>query len=784
MKKYLLPFILILLLAVVISGFSADLYGTYDQRIKLTTDNIKIDSELTWFPVMARFGQLQVPFHKELSSRRPGQHAIYDSTADKTFIAFTGENTHPYVTYYDHTTGLYGDIIRVGTSPDEDHHHYPMLLIDSSGYLWVFYGAHNLESLRYAKSDNVRDISAWTDTTLSNAAAAWGPFPVQAANNDIYIFYRKYSIDTHRPLYYVKTDDDGDTWSAATAAIENTDAGEEDMEEVYLGKIAYEAAHDAIPEKLHMIWTMAGGSIHNEFHEDIHYAYFKFSDDHFYAADDTDLGVAIDDSELEANTKVVDTGAADDKDTPYINFVDFKPDGIPIIVYGNDVAGGWYYNEYDSGWGTPVKLTDYTDYACKDMIYEDSTIKALIRYSGIVSEYTSTDGSNFDSVALFDGSDLNSVQSEYVINPTSLIRIISGDYLASYTHDSPMLLYPGHNIQIFDELTADVDFNKAAFTSNDGETQLYGDCAFFDSKLKMAIYHYSKTGWEISSSAGTESYFYYDGNASNNTDYISMSGGTAAQSVYDGDTKGVWNMQDDTTSTILDSTSNNNDGTKKGANDPIEVFGKLGKAQDFDGINAYIEIADSASLDFAAGFTLEVIAKPDSTDAKLRMLNRYDATSTDGYYLGQSNTDSGYWRISVYVATASAGVNSDSAPSGAFQHIVGTRDADGLLKIYIDGVVQAASDTLGGAIDSNGKLYLGSNFLGSNNFFAGIENVVRISATNRSAAWTKATYNSLWDTLLTYGSEEEAPVGWAHKWNTKTISKWNAKEIMKWNELE
>lgn len=767
MKKILLPLILILLLTFTLTGFAADLFSTYDQRIKLTTDNTKIDSELTWFPVMARFGQLQVPSLCEKASRRPGMHAIYDSTADKTFIVFLGADTHPYITYYDHTTGLYGDIIRVGTSPDEDHHHYPMLLIDSSGYLWVFYGAHNLEPLRYAKSDNVRDISAWTDGELTNAAAAAYPFPVEDDGGDIYVFYRKHDTATHKPLYFVKTADGGSNWSAATVCIENTD--DDDLEEVYLGKIAHESAHDAIPDRVHMIWTMAGGSVHDEFHEDIHYAYFKFSDDHFYAADDTDLGAVINDAELEANTKVVDTGAADDKDTPYINFVAYKANGNPMIVYGNDVAGGWYYNEYDSGWGTPVKLTNYTDYAIKDMIYEDSTIKALIRFNDIVSEYTSTNGVDFSNIALFDGSDMNSVQSEYVINPTSLIRIINIDYLAGYTNDSPILLYPGHNIQIFDELTADADFNEAAFTSSDEETQLYGDCAFFDSKLKMAIYHYSKTGWTLSSSAGTDSYFYYDGDASNNTTYISMSGGTAAQSVYDGDTKGAWNMQDDTTSTILDSTSNNNDGTKKGANEPIEVFGRVGKAQDFDGINDYITAEDSASLDFAAGFTLEVIAKPDSTDVSLRMLNRYDATSTDGYYLGQFDADSGYWRMSVYVATASAGVNSDSAPSGAFQHIVGVRDADGLLKIYIDGAVQAASNTLGGAIDSNGKLYLGSNYQGTHNFFAGIENVVRVSATARSAAWTKATYNSLFDSLLTYGSEELAGI----IWNGIRIQKWN-----------
>ena len=42
--------------------------------------------------------------------------------------------------------------------------------------------------------------------------------------------------------------------------------------------------------------------------------------------------------------------------------------------------------------------------------------------------------------------------------------------------------------------------------------------------------------------------------------------------------------------------------------------------------------------------------------------------------------------------------------------------------------------------------------------FDGIIDEVRISSIGRSAAWLKATYNSLWDTLLTYGAEETGGV--------------------------
>jgi len=67
----------------------------------------------------------------------------------------------------------------------------------------------------------------------------------------------------------------------------------------------------------------------------------------------------------------------------------------------------------------------------------------------------------------------------------------------------------------------------------------------------------------------------------------------------------VQHMNDATTSTILDSTVNSNDGTKKAANEPIETTGKIGNAQDFDGTDDSIEIANEANFDMTDYITIE-----------------------------------------------------------------------------------------------------------------------------------------------------------------------------------
>ena len=62
-------------------------------------------------------------------------------------------------------------------------------------------------------------------------------------------------------------------------------------------------------------------------------------------------------------------------------------------------------------------------------------------------------------------------------------------------------------------------------------------------------------------------------------------------------------MNDATTSTIRDSASHHNDGTKKGANEPNQVAGKIGNAQNFDGSNDHIEIATSTDFDVTGSNT-------------------------------------------------------------------------------------------------------------------------------------------------------------------------------------
>ena len=71
---------------------------------------------------------------------------------------------------------------------------------------------------------------------------------------------------------------------------------------------------------------------------------------------------------------------------------------------------------------------------------------------------------------------------------------------------------------------------------------------------------------------------------------------------------------------------------------------------------------------------------------------------------------------------------------------------------YVDGSLDVERADSSTTTNTTYELNIGHH--NKTNFIEGLIDEIRISSTNRSAAWIAATYDSLWDTLLTYGAEE------------------------------
>ena len=341
--------------------------------------------------------------------------------------------------------------------------------------------------------------------------------------------------------------------------------------------------------------------------------------------------------------------------------------------------------------------------------------------------------------------------------------------------------------EVFAEFDADADFDKVAFTTSDGSTQVYADCELFDDSESKAIYHIAKTGVAISNTGTTDFYMYYDNDASSNSTYIGASGGTAAQSVWDGNFKAVYHMADGaSTSAIYDSTSNNNDGTKKDANEPIEAAGKVGQGQDSDGTNDYITIPDLGEI---ADFTVEMLLNADTLPGD----DTWDGvTGNQGWAAKNMHiaiTPANWSGVdnSFRVATNKTAIESTTAMPTSTWHLWAVKYDQTTTEefyLYKDGVVEDATTANGANQNIDFNNWRIANIYDATRLFDGKTDEFRLSNSVRSAAWLKATYNSLWDTLLTYGAEETGATFPLTKWNGVVITKWNNIAITKWNTIE
>jgi len=240
---------------------------------------------------------------------------------------------------------------------------------------------------------------------------------------------------------------------------------------------------------------------------------------------------------------------------------------------------------------------------------------------------------------------------------------------------------------------------------------------------------------------------------------------------------------------IIDSTSNANHGTKKGVDEPVEASGKVGQAQDFDGSDDYVDIT---SADFAfkdEDVTMEVITQiTDNTDVYRSLLGIGDADGEPRLWLFKHRSGAVDGKITFQSYDAPTAIVASSILTGAELPLE--------TAIYLAGVIDISEETIdlfynGTSQDPQAITAFDLSDAGTDVGVLGIFHnkssyphnnwidEVRVSNTARSAAWLKATYNSLFDTLLTYGDEETEPTGIT--WNGVTITKWNGITITKIN---
>jgi len=224
--------------------------------------------------------------------------------------------------------------------------------------------------------------------------------------------------------------------------------------------------------------------------------------------------------------------------------------------------------------------------------------------------------------------------------------------------------------------------------------------------------------------------------------------------VWDSNYKMVQHLKDDTTSTTKDSTSNNNHGTKKAVNEPIETDGQIAKAQSFDGSNDYINCGNNANLNITDAITLEAWVKPASYVNWGGIIVKGNWAQPSPYSSYALDTKSGdYFKMGLAWGTET--VVSKQHSTNVWYHVAGTWNGI-KAKIYVNGVKEGEADKTGSLQVTTGILAIGVDHPGGVEYFNGLIDEARISNIARSPEWIATEYANQNDpaSFYTIGQEE------------------------------
>jgi hypothetical protein len=162
-----------------------------------------------------------------------------------------------------------------------------------------------------------------------------------------------------------------------------------------------------------------------------------------------------------------------------------------------------------------------------------------------------------------------------------------------------------------------------------------------------------------------------------------------------------------------DVSGNGNQGAISG---PTWTTGKYGSALRFNGTNALVTIADSASLDVTNKFTIEAWVNPSASSA-WRTVVMKEAPSGLAYALYSHNSGN---RPAAYVriGTSDTSLNGSAALAlNTWSHLAMTYDGASI-RLYINGVLRGTRSAAGSAAVSTGPLTIGGNAVWGE-YFAG-----------------------------------------------------------------
>jgi biopolymer transport protein ExbB len=225
-----------------------------------------------------------------------------------------------------------------------------------------------------------------------------------------------------------------------------------------------------------------------------------------------------------------------------------------------------------------------------------------------------------------------------------------------------------------------------------------------------------------------------------------------ASDVWSNGFQGVWHLNESPVDTMLDSTGNGNLGSALGMDANAQVPGTIGSSISFDGVDDWIEIADSQSLTMTGeALTLSAwIYMPTAQRSDAGVIVKSDDTDYH-YQLGVQSAQFGNFRALTDSQTYLTGYS----PLGTSRWYYLTGVYDGAIsKVYVNAHLDNTDSQSGQLVPADAPLVIGRRALSDERYFVGRIDEARVASVARSQGWIRAEFLNVTGELVTLGAVE------------------------------
>ncbi len=289
--------------------------------------------------------------------RRALGEGYYDSAKNRTYVAWNEKGMDIYLAFYDYNTQKWSEpefVWQCDLFGRWEYHDYITIVQGTNGEPLLIYHIHSKRAYIIKKNEQ----GEWQHTQISDDENAY-PAPI-VYKDTIYYFYSKNKEISYpyRPLRFMKSSDNGDTWSTPRDVIDSGKNTLDKVDEVYQSSVIFAPANERFPDRFIITYTMWGGKKHAWCGKGAFCILFYPHDEKCYTPDGKLIGDVVD-FEAMSKSPCAYVGSISKFDeyrhSTYPPVPQYDADGNPLMVYGvrDENEQGLYYTVFKNGeWQT------------------------------------------------------------------------------------------------------------------------------------------------------------------------------------------------------------------------------------------------------------------------------------------------------------------------------------------------------------------------------------------------------------------------------------------------